>query len=67
MSGGDFELGSRVFCDWPIREVMVAVLIRTKRSTLETYRFDTLVWALGATKKKKPPDLPAILRGDGDS
>lgn len=55
---------------WPIREALLAFVERARETARQEYRSEVLVWAVTAPhmrKKTKPPDVPAILRADGDS
>lgn len=51
---------------WPVEEALAAFEWRLKSRAREDYAVAVLAWAslaaTGATKKKRPPELPAILR-----
>lgn len=52
----------------PVAEVMLACEQRLRQHAGEDYRVQLLAWAAiaggGRSKKRKPPEPPAILRGN---
>lgn len=62
--GPDYDAATRAL-DWPVRDLLVALVIVLRRAALADYRADRAVWAALApySKEKLPqPELPAILR-----
>jgi len=51
---------------WPLLEALESYEQMLRDDARRQYDFDFLVWAIiaqGASKKPKPPKLPAILKG----
>lgn len=52
--------------DWPVAEALAAFEARLKEEARHSYTLACQMWAAlaatGATKKRKPPELPAILK-----
>jgi hypothetical protein len=52
--------------DWPLREMLLALVAQMQERARQMYDRDVLVWAMLAPYQKgrsKPPSLPEILRG----
>ena len=51
---------------WPLAEALVAYENKLREDAQRDYQVEYLAWAslaaTGATKRKKPPELPAILK-----
>jgi len=51
---------------WPLAEALVAYENKLREDARRDYQVEYLAWAslaaTGATKRKKPPELPAILK-----
>ena len=66
VAGYDMEAGQRV-ARWPLREVLLAFRDRLRTAAAEQHRASVLAWSFLAPylpkNNRKPPDLPAILRG----
>ena len=51
---------------WPLAEALLAYEQRIRADARRKYEIDYLAWCIlaqsGATKRKRPPELPAILK-----
>lgn len=51
---------------WPLVEALAAYEYRLREQARRQYELDYLAWCIlaqsGATKRKRPPTLPAILK-----
>ena len=65
MAGWDLSRYAEVI-KWPLAEALASYEARLRESARRDYQTEVLVWstlaATGATKQRKPPELPAILR-----
>jgi hypothetical protein len=53
--------------DWPLRELFINFVERSKRNARDAYEFDFLIWAILKPYQKpgsrwKEPRLPSILK-----
>lgn len=52
--------------DWPLAEALAAYENKLREDARRDYHVEYLAWAVlaatGATRRKRPPDLPAILK-----
>ena len=65
LAGWDPERAKTVI-RWPLREALLAYVARLQKQAWESYRFESLIWAVlapHAKKKTDPPKLPQILKG----
>jgi hypothetical protein len=65
LAGYDFARYAEI-TRWPLAEALVAYENKLREDARRDYHVEYLAWAVlaatGATKRKKPPEVPAILK-----